>query len=288
MQPISPRTALAGAVLLSGVTGALWSLRAGDLCAEWRLRQTLAAPAKEPAGCFSTDMVSDLPAAVRQYLLHVIEPGTPLADSVSLEMDGEMRLGARQPWLPLEAHQLLAPPRGLIWEASVGRGIMWFKGADSYERERGRTVFRLWDLLPIVRAGGRDVDRSARGRLAAESIWCPASLLPQRGVTWAEIDERTAQATVTIDGEPIPLTLTLSPMGTLQSVTLERWGNLTDDGSYALIPFGADILEEQRFDGYTVPSRLNVSWWYGSHRELCFFRARLQRASFSPARAYRC
>src|SRR5262245_66108117 len=41
---------------------------------------------------FTEDMVSDLPASARRYLLHAIRPGTTLASSVSLEMRGTMRL----------------------------------------------------------------------------------------------------------------------------------------------------------------------------------------------------
>jgi hypothetical protein len=195
-------------------------------------------------------------------------------------MSGQMRLGEDQRWLPFRARQALAPPDGFVWEASVGTGLWRFAGADAYANGEGRMAFRLWDLLPIVRAGGPDVSRSARGRLAIESIWQPASLLPQRGVTWAPIDDRTAQATVTIDGDPVPLTLSIAPDGGLRAVSIERWGNATVDGEYAAIPFGADVLAESTYEGYTVPSRLDVSWWYGTDRAFNFFRAGLVDVSY--------
>jgi hypothetical protein len=195
-------------------------------------------------------------------------------------MSGQMRLGEDQCWLPFRARQALAPPDGFVWEASVGTGLWRFAGADAYANGQGRMAFRLWDLLPIVRAGGPDVSRSARGRLAIESIWQPASLLPQRGVTWSSIDDRTARAVVTIDGEPVPLTLSIAPDGGLQAVAMDRWSNATVDGEYASIPFGADVLAESTYEGYTVPSRLDVSWWYGTGRAFNFFRAGLVDVSY--------
>jgi hypothetical protein len=171
---------------------------------------------------------------------------------------------------------------GFRWDARIGRLGVSFVGADTYAHGRGRTWFRLWDRIPIVRAGGPDVSRSARGRLAIESIWCPASLLPQRGVTWEAIDAWTARATLTIDGQAIPLTLTIGARGNLQSVKIDRWGNLTPDGHYAAIPFGAEIFVEQTFGGYTVPSYLSVNWWHDTDQEFQFFTARVTQARYCP------
>lgn len=231
---------------------------------------------------FDPATLGDLPAPVRRYFLHAIQPGTALARSVRLAMTGKMRLGPGQVWRPLRAQQVLAPPHGFVWKASVGTGLVRFVGTDTYSYGRGRVAFRLWGLVPIVRAGGPDISRSARGRLAIESIWQPASLLPQRGVTWTSIDDRTARATVTIDDEAIPLVLTVGPGGSLQTVTMERWGDQNTDGHYAYISFGADVFSERTFGGYTVPSRLGVSWWFGTARAFEFFRAEISQATYLP------
>lgn len=232
---------------------------------------------------FAPEMVADLPEPVRRYFLHAIQPGTPLARAVRLAMSGEIRLGPEQAWLPFRASQVLAPPTGFVWQASAGQGLMRFAGADTYAHGRGRVTFRLWDLIPVARAGGPDVSRSARGRLAIESIWQPASLLPHRGVRWTAVDEQTARAMITIDGEAIPLTVTVAPDGRLLSIHSERWGNLTADSRYGPIPFGADFVEEATFGGYTVPSRLCVRWWYGTGRAFELFRARLTRVIYLGA-----
>lgn len=229
---------------------------------------------------FRAWMVGDLPDPARRYFLHAIRPGAKLARSVLLEMAGEIRLQPDGPWMPMQAREVIAPPNGFVWEATAGRGMTRFSGADYYAEGRGRTSFRLWDLVPVVQAGGPDVARSARGRLAGESIWNPAALLPQRGVTWEPIDERTARATLVIDGEPIPITLTVEPDGRLHSVTVERWGDRTDDGQFAPIPFGVEILEECVFDGYTVPCRVEGGWWFGTERYFDFFHPVIRRAEF--------
>jgi|SRR5215468_5240290 len=82
---------------------------------------------------FTEDMVSDLPGPARRYLLHAIRPDTPLASSVSLEMRGTMRLKPEQEWMPMKARQILAPPKGFVWRAEAGNGLMRFSGGQVQE-----------------------------------------------------------------------------------------------------------------------------------------------------------
>lgn len=268
--------------LAAAGTGALLALRSHDVDAVGRLGADLEREVGSRAEQFDPAMVDDLPAPARRYFLHAIQPDTPLARAVRLEMTGEMRLARDASWLPFRARQVLAPPSGFVWDASAGKGVQRFTGADSYGDGRGQVTFRLWDLLPVQRASDPDIARAARGRLAVEAIWQPASLLPQRGVVWTSIDDQTVQATITIDGEAIPITLVIAPDGSLRSVEMRRWGNLTADHQFTLIPFGADIVGESRFGGYTVPSQLHVAWWYGTAHPFGFFHAQLSQATFLP------
>ena len=275
----------AGLAVASGAAAGLIvlrQLRARDVAAARRLRTRLEGAVCQAVDRFEPGMVVDLPEPARRSFLHAIRPGTPLVQSVRLTMTGEMRLGPRQPWLRLRARQTFAPPAGFVWEANVGRGLMRFAGADTYANGQGRVVFRLWDLAPIVRASGPDASRAARERLAIESIWQPAALLPQRGVAWTSTGDRMARAVVTIDGEAIPLTLTVAGDGSLESTAMERWGDLTPDGRYAAIPFGVDVLAERTFGGYTVPSGVRVGWWYGTGHQFDFFHAEISGAAYLP------
>jgi hypothetical protein len=270
----------AGLGLLVTAAGTTLAMRAGQLAEVRRIRRDLEQRRRGAAERFREEMVADLPEPALRYLLHAIRPGTELADTVELGMAGEIRLKPGGPWLPLRARETLSPPDGFLWEATAGRVLMRFSGADAYAHGRSHTAFRLWDLVPVAQARGPDVARSARGRLAGEAVWNPAALLPQRGVTWEALDERTARATLALDGESIPLTLTIEPDRRLRSVTLPRWGDPTDNGRHALIPFGMDVLEERTFDGYTIPSRIAGGWWYGTDRFFDFFHAAIQQASF--------
>jgi hypothetical protein len=229
---------------------------------------------------FTEDMVSDLPAPARRYLLHAIRPGTPLMSSVSLEMRGTMRLKPGQEWMPMKARQIIAPPKGFVWRAEAGDGLMRFSGGDHYANGSGRVRFWLWGVIPLVRQEGPDVSRAALGRMVCETIWLPSSLLPQHGVKWEALDDESAQATMKIGEETVTLDLFIEPDGRLREIRILRWGNQTEDGSFGYIPFGGQIQEERAFGGYTIPSKVGVGWFIGTDRYFEFFRARIEDAVF--------
>jgi hypothetical protein len=229
---------------------------------------------------FTEDMVSDLPAAARRYLLHAIRPETPLASSVSLEMRGTMRLKPGHEWMPMKARQILVPPKGFVWRAEVGSGLMRFSGGDHYANGSGRVRFWLWGVIQLVQQEGPDISRAALGRLVCETIWMPSSLLPRSGVKWEALDDESAKATMKIDEETITLTLFVDPNGRLREIRILRWGDQTEDGSFGYIPFGGQIYEEHAFGGYTIPSKVGFGWWIGTDRYFEFFRAQIEDAVF--------
>ena len=150
---------------------------------------------------FEAGTVAELPEPARRYLLRAIEPGTPLARSVELTMSGQLVLDPERPPLAMQAEQILAPPAGFVWRARVASGGMRIRGFDLYAGGEGAMRWQLWGLVPVVRARGRDVDRSAAGRLAMEAILMPAALVPGRGVTWEAVDENRARFVMTVGEE---------------------------------------------------------------------------------------
>jgi hypothetical protein len=204
----------------------------------------------------------------------------PLASSVSLEMRGTMRLKPEREWMPMKARQIVAPPKGYVWRAEVGAGLMRFSGGDHYANGSGRMRFWLWGVIPLVKQEGPDVSRAALGRLVCETVWLPSSLLPQHGVKWEAVDGASARATMKIGEETITLTLFIEPDGRPCEIRILRWGNLTEEGSFGYIPFGGQIQEEREFGGYTIPSKVSVGWRLGTDRYFEFFRARIEDAVF--------
>jgi hypothetical protein len=218
---------------------------------------------------FAHEDVVGLPAPVARYLRAAIAPGTPLVPTARLTMRGAIKLGKR--WLPLRARQVLAPHGDSVWSARVA-GIV--SGADRYADGSGTMQWKLFGLIPIVRAGGPDVSRSSAGRFGSEAMWVPTSLLPRFGVTWTVEDDTSIKATFSKDGLDIALHLELEGNGLMRSMHLDRWGDATNSGKFGLAPFGVDVTDHGTFDGLTIPRAGRGGWFHGTDRwdEGEFFR----------------
>ncbi len=265
--------AAAGGLLLGG------ALRTREEKALEPLWNALSQPGD--ATPFDPVMLDGLPPPAQRYLRHAIAPGTPLAPAVRLTMHGAMRLQPGADPIPMQAEQILAPPRGLVWKARVGSGATRIRGFDRYGDGAGAMRWWLWGIVPLVRASGPDVTRSAAGRVAGEAILMPPALLPQQGAVWEAVDDRTARVHLQVDGERVASTLTVDDEGRLERVRVARWreGDKARPAGYA--PFDVDEFGGWRtFGGYTIPTRFRAGWGLDEKDAFAFFYADIDTARY--------
>jgi hypothetical protein len=227
---------------------------------------------------FEPSLVADLPEPARRWLTHAIAPGTPLAQSVLLEMHGHIRIGC---WLPFRAVQLHSPPNGYVWAARATFGPIPIIGYDRYADGDAEMHWRLFGRLPVVNASGPDLDRAAAGRAAIDALFVPTACLGP-DVTWSEgSTSNSAIAEWRIGGHVLRPELTVAADGSLRSVTLPRWTQPKGEewGDY---PFGGLVEDEMDFDGIRIPTRVQVGYFFGTDRWAKgeFFRARITSARY--------
>jgi hypothetical protein len=210
-----------------------------------------------PVG-FSEAELDGLPEPVQRYLRAAIAPGTPLASSALLRMRGHIKIGR---WVPFHARQLLAPRYGFQWTARAG-GVL--TGFDRYADGQGQMRWKLLGLLPVMRADGPDVTRSAAGRAAAEAIWVPTTLLPRFGIRWTAVDDDHLVARYDVDAVEIEARYRIDADGRLASIVFDRWGDPRRTGTWGLHPFGGEMTARTTFDGLTIPSAGRFGWFYGT------------------------
>lgn len=232
-------------------------------------------------GVFDPYMVDGLPEPARRWLLRSIAPGTPLCYTARLSMRGSIRLKPDAGAIPMKAEQILAPPRGFIWKAHVGKGLMRISGFDRWARGTGMVRWWLYGLVPVVKGEGNDVDRSAAGRLAGEAMLVPASLLPGNGVRWEAIDDHSARFFMTVGNEEIATTIETDEEGRLKRVSIRRWKDDAGNGKPGYARFDVDHWGGERtFDGYTIPTRFRAGWQLGDPGEYPFFYAAIDEISY--------
>ncbi len=227
---------------------------------------------------FDPEQLTRLPDAAQRYLTHAIAPGTPLASALRLRMHGEIKLRG---WFPFTAEQVISWDQRMIWNAIVRMHGIPIQGFDRLINHAGTMQWKIWGLIPLMSAAGPDITRSAAGRVLAETVWLPSVFL-REDVAWKEGDSSHAFVSVAAEGECPDLTLAVTDTGQLQSVALKRWGN-PEGAQYHYIPFGGIADQEETFDGYTIPTRLRVGWYFGTPQfdtEGEFFRCSIDHAEF--------
>jgi hypothetical protein len=230
----------------------------------WRSLQV-----RPPDETFDPASVAGLPEPARRYLLRAIAPGTPLARSVVVTLVGRIGLRPGANKLPFTSELLVAPPDGLIWKATVGSGVMRLSGDDRYAAGQGMMRWFLWHLIPVIRAGGPDVSRSAAGRVALEAAsFLPPALLPQRGARWEAIDDHSARVHLRVGSEKLTPVLFVAADGRLEQLEMLRWD--PDDRDYILWR-GDALTAERRFGGYTLTTAGRVTKHAGTPRAHAFF-----------------
>lgn len=161
------------------------------------------------------------------------------------------------------------------------KGPMRISGSDALVDGKAWSRFWLLGMIPVASVQGTsDVARSAAFRSAMESIWVPPSLLPRNEVLWEQTGPNTARVRLQRFDPEIVLELSLGADGAVREMVGQRWSNANVEGIFKLQPFGGSVSAERSFQGYTIPSRLEVGNHYGTSTYLPFFQAEIVSAAF--------
>jgi hypothetical protein len=220
------------------------------------MERSLLRPAE---GTFGEAELGGLPEPVRRMFLAAIAPGTPLAASARIAMRGQVRL---KRWTRFSGREVITPHAGFVWAVRASA----ITGYDRYIRGEGEMCWKLLGLIPVMRAAGPDVSRSAAGRVAAEAVWIPTSLLPRFGVEWSATDDRHVTARIRLDSHDMTFHYALDGGGRVRASWFDRWGDPDGTGSHALHPFGLEATAHRTFAGVTIPSAGRAGWHYGTDR----------------------
>lgn len=240
---------------------------------------TLEAERPDPVEAFAPSTVDGLPEPARRFLRASLPESAPLARAVELEMTGEIKLVGR--WLPFHARQILRAGVGFVWAPVVGGRVLRFVGADALGPDGASMEFRFHDRIPVVRASGPDTERSAAGRLAAETVaWLPQALTPQSGAVWRPLDADRATVSLAGPSGPVDVDVTVDERGGLVGIELQRWNDSAKPPAYS--PFGGAVTEPFDTGGICIAGRGIVGWGRGSttQDDDVFFRYAVTSARF--------
>jgi hypothetical protein len=148
-----------------------------------------------------------------------------------------------------------------VWHATARVApLVWLEARDHLLAGRGSILVKLASTLTVVDAGGREIDQGARLRWLAEAVWFPYGFLGDQ-VRWEAIDDRSARVTLhQSEGDPpVSAVVEVDEEGKLVRVSGDRYRDV-GGGKAVLTPWIGRCEEYRTFDGFQVPSAIEVSW----------------------------
>jgi len=100
------------------------------------------------------------------------------------------------------------------------------------------------------------------------------ALLPSPTRIWHAESDNEITVDLVLAPERPALHVTIDNDGAVQSVNLQRWGDIGQK-AFGYMPFGGDILAEKRFGDLILPSRLRVGWRHGTEEFSPLFEAEI-------------
>ncbi len=206
------------------------------------------------------ERIEKLPAIVQKWLKRSNVIGKEVTNIAYLKQKGKMKTKPEGKWMSVDAEQYISiNPPGFIWTADVkSPPFLYLSGRDKYQNGKGQMLIKLFSLIPVVNAKGKEIDQGALLRFLGEIVWNPSAALSDY-ITWEEIDSLTAKATMSYGGITASGIFKFDKNGDFVSFeakryyyrkegsTLERWV-ITADKNY------------KEFEGIRVPVSLSVTW----------------------------
>ncbi|NCA84146.1 MAG: hypothetical protein EOM83_01070 [Clostridia bacterium] len=211
------------------------------------------------SGFDQLELLKSYPEPVIRYFRHHLPNGIPGGDLISTRLRGIIKLVN---WSYFKSTLYSHPLKGFLWEATVRMGILPIKGFDYFDKNIGAMQWKLFGVIPVTKADGADVSRSAEGRARLESIFAP-HLLIDPGIKWEALDEHHITAQWSIHTEDQPIHLIIDDQGALREIWMKRWGNPGEVKTFGYHTFGGHIDKEILYHGRLIPHKGSVGWWYG-------------------------
>ncbi|HAD12780.1 MAG TPA: hypothetical protein DCF33_10120 [Saprospirales bacterium] len=206
-----------------------------------------------------SDLVN-LPDPVKNWFRNSGALGKPFINCGKVTQIAEIQMKPEQNnWLNATAIQYttIGNP-GFIWSVDVKmNSLVNFQGRDKYDDGKGEMLIKLNSLFNIVNERGEKLDEGTLQRYLGEMVWFP-SLALSPYITWKQIDENTAMATMTYKGTSGSGTFYFNSNGNVIKFSALRYkGNEPDAKRY---DWEMNILDYKTFEGIKVPTKMTSTW----------------------------
>lgn len=204
--------------------------------------------------------LTNLPEPVKRWLRNSGSLGKPFISYGKVTQIAEMQMKPEQDnWLTATAVQYTTIDNpAFIWSVDVKMNrLLNFQGRDKFEEGKGEMLIKVNSLFNIVNERGEKLDEGTLQRYLGEMVWFP-SLALSPYITWEQIDENTAQATMTYKGTSGSGKFYFNSNGDVTKFSALRYkGNEANAKRHE---WEMNITDYKIFEGIKVPTKMTSTW----------------------------
>jgi hypothetical protein len=235
-----------------------------------RLEGNVAMPAAADAD------LARVPEPVRRYIRFAGAQGKPPVHHVRASWRGRIRAGAGEPWMPFSAeqHDFPAEPARFFLMRARRSGLP-LDVLHELVGSSARMRVRLLSMIPIVDAGGPQLDRAEAVTLLNDLCLLAPSALADPRVSWERRDERSALVRYTLGANTVGAVLSFDAEGRLVDfVSDDRLRASPDGRSFVPQRWSTPVAEYVDFDGRRAATR-GEGRWHAPGGELTYLELEL-------------
>ena len=201
-----------------------------------------------------------LPVPVRNWLEQSGAVGRPAVKDVCINQKLRLRMNeSDEGWKNASAIQYsFKDPPAFHWTLDMKMSPWSFVvGRDMYVNGKGNMLIKLYGLFKVADASGPKIDEATLQRYLSEIVWMPSFALNGH-ISWEDIDEHSAKATMTYKGVHGSGIFRFARDGSFIEFSTDRF---KDSGPGAKrLPWVIAVEQNRTFQGIKIPSEVNVSW----------------------------
>jgi hypothetical protein len=209
----------------------------------------------------SDAMVTGLPVPVQKWLRRSGVIGSDNIQSVYLKQEAFMKLKPEQKeWYKAKAEQyFLTQEPAFHWTVDVEMNpLIRFTGRDKFEKGKGGMLIKILALFPVVNVKENEkINQGALQRYLAEIVWFPSAALSQY-ITWENMDQYSAKATITSNGTTGSGVFYFNENGDFIKFRTMRYRGADDNAQ--LEEWIVEASKSEVMSGIRIPVDLKATW----------------------------
>lgn len=202
-----------------------------------------------------------LPEPVKRYFRYVLKEGSGHINNIRVQQSGYIRLKENQKWIPFKAVQYFDGQKpDFIWIASASiNPFVWINARDKYIDQKGNMLIKLFSMLALADAAGKEMDVSSFIRYFSEALWFPTSLMPSRFLRWEPVDSRSAKAFIEDGANRAELIFDFNSRGEIVKITtFDRYRSVNKE--YCKEKWTGYFKDYKEVEGIRIPTHIEAEW----------------------------